>query len=120
VNLFAINLKMHSSPPNFTPLSVTVVGAGLGGLCAALALRREGHEVVIYEHRDFEGDTGANLGIVSNGTRWLEHWGVDIGSAMPNVLKKLLIHKWDTGEIVSEAATGNYKEKFGFVSNCLR
>jgi salicylate hydroxylase len=60
-----------SSTP-FKILNVAVIGAGLGGLCAALALRRAGHQVVIYERYDFAGEVGAGLGAASNGTRWLE------------------------------------------------
>ncbi|XP_051121504.1 flavin-containing monooxygenase FMO GS-OX-like 2 [Andrographis paniculata] len=32
--------------------SVAVIGAGAGGLCAALELRKEGHKVVVYERGD--------------------------------------------------------------------
>lgn len=65
------------------PLNVAVIGAGLGGLAAALALRRQGHSVVIYERYDFAGEVGASLSTASNGSRWLEKWGVNVEAAKP-------------------------------------
>jgi len=29
-------------------------------------------------------------------------------------MSKLIIHKWETGEVVAEAPLGNYEEKFGY------
>lgn len=36
---------------------IAVVGAGMGGLCAAIKAREAGHEVVLYEHADSVGGT---------------------------------------------------------------
>ena len=36
---------------------IAVVGAGMGGLCAAIKAREAGHEVTIYEHADSVGGT---------------------------------------------------------------
>lgn len=65
------------------PLNVAVIGAGLGGLAAALSLRRQGHNVTVYERYDFAGEVGASLSTASNGSRWLEKWGVNIEAAKP-------------------------------------
>lgn len=37
--------------------TVAVIGAGAAGLCAALELRREGHQVVVYEREEQIGGT---------------------------------------------------------------
>lgn len=66
-----------------SPLTVAVVGAGLGGLGAAIALRRQGHQVTVYERYDFAGEVGASLSAASNGSRFLEEWGVDVKAAKP-------------------------------------
>jgi salicylate hydroxylase len=104
---------MSSSPP-FQPLQCAIIGAGLGGLCAAIALRRQGHFFTIYERYDFAGEIGAGIGIVSNGTYFLEkQWNVDMSKAKLVVLKKLVRHDWKTGEVQGETPVGDYKAKFG-------
>ncbi|KAJ9656804.1 hypothetical protein H2198_004692 [Neophaeococcomyces mojaviensis] len=95
------------------PLDVAVIGAGLGGLCAALSLRRAGHNVTLYERYDFAGEVGASLSVASNGSRWLLNWDLDIDAVKPVVLKKLVMHEWESGNIINEYSLGDYKAKFG-------
>lgn len=66
-----------------SPLQVAIIGAGLGGLAAAVALRRQGHAVTVYERYDFAGEVGASLSAASNGSRFLEEWGIDVKAAKP-------------------------------------
>ncbi|KAB8205644.1 FAD binding domain protein [Aspergillus parasiticus SU-1] len=96
-----------------SPLNIAIIGAGLGGLSAAVALRRQGHLVTVYERYDFAGEVGASLSAASNGSRFLEQWGVDIKAAKPVILKRLIMHDWSTGEVKSEYGLGDYKSKFG-------
>ena len=97
-------------------LNVAVIGSGLGGLCAAIALRRQGHRVIVYERYDFANEVGASLSVASNGSRFLEEWKVDIPAVKPVILQKLIMHEWDTGKVKGEYSLGNYKERFGTVS----
>lgn len=99
-----------------SPLDIAIIGAGLGGLSAAVALRRQGHRITVYERYDFAGEVGASLSAASNGSRFLEQWGVDVKAAKPVVLKKLIMHDWETGAIQNEYGLGDYKAKFGTVS----
>ncbi|KAE8155786.1 hypothetical protein BDV40DRAFT_306685 [Aspergillus tamarii] len=96
-----------------SPLNIAIIGAGLGGLSAAVALRRQGHSVTVYERYDFAGEVGASLSAASNGSRFLEQWGVDVKAAKPVILKRLIMHDWSTGEVKSEYGLGDYKSKFG-------
>ncbi|KAL5098972.1 hypothetical protein RYX36_003299 [Vicia faba] len=50
-----IKFIMATATPLFTPRHVAVIGAGAGGLVAARELRREGHQVVVFERGDQVG-----------------------------------------------------------------
>jgi salicylate hydroxylase len=77
-----------------SPLQVAIIGAGLGGLAAAVSLRRQGHAVTVYERYDFAGEVGASLSAASNGSRFLEEWGVDVKAAKPVRLSNSLETKY--------------------------
>lgn len=94
-------------------LNVAVVGGGIGGLSVAIALRRSGHEVTIYEQHDFAGEVGASVSCAANGTKWLNEWGVDIPKGDPVLLKKLISRDWKTGEPVSVYDLADYEQKWG-------
>lgn len=98
-------------------LNVGVVGGGIGGMCVAIALRRAGHEVVIYERSDFAGEVGASVSCAANGTRWLHEWEIDVAKGDPVVLKQLINRDWKTGEPVSEYSLDDYEERWGYVYN---
>ena len=67
--------------PSGTALSVGIVGAGIAGLGAAIALRRAGHDVEVFEQSSFKNEVGAAITITSNGTRCLNRWGFDYEKA---------------------------------------
>ncbi|PWY91915.1 salicylate hydroxylase [Aspergillus sclerotioniger CBS 115572] len=96
-------------------LNVGIVGGGIGGMAAAISLRRAGHEVTVYERNDFVGEVGASISCAANGTRWLHEWGVDVEKGDPVVLRKLINRDWKTGEPVSVYDLGDYEERWGFL-----
>ena len=108
---------MPSKINTWRELSVGVVGGGIGGMSVAIALRRAGHRVSIYERSDFAGEVGASVSCAANGTRWLHEWGVDVEKGDPVILKKLINRDWKTGEPVSVYDLDDYEERWGYVYN---
>ncbi|OAA57734.1 Aromatic-ring hydroxylase-like protein [Cordyceps fumosorosea ARSEF 2679] len=99
-----------TAPPVY---SIGIVGSGLGGLSAAIALRRAGHAVTVYERFDFGGEVGASLSLASNGSRLLEAWRVDIPRARPVVLRELVRRDWASGDVLATYPLGDYRARFG-------
>ncbi|XPS77142.1 Salicylate 1-monooxygenase [Ascochyta lentis] len=60
------------------PLAIIVVGAGIGGLTAAIALRRCGHRVVILERVVGKTEDGYALSSTPNASKILRKLGVDL------------------------------------------
>ncbi|ETN40976.1 uncharacterized protein HMPREF1541_05256 [Cyphellophora europaea CBS 101466] len=60
---------------NIKDVKVIVVGAGFGGLTAAIELRRKGAAVVVYESTKALTEQGDTIQIPSNATKSLAKWG---------------------------------------------
>ncbi|KAK8019428.1 salicylate hydroxylase [Apiospora arundinis] len=58
------------------PLKIAVVGAGIGGLSAAIALRRQGHVVDLYEQSSLASEAGAAVHLAPNSNGLLRRWGI--------------------------------------------
>ena len=78
---------------------IVVAGAGIGGLCAALALIRRGFEVVICEQAAELREVGAGVQLSPNGTRVLAALGVlDDLRAVAVEAEAKEIRLWNSGE----------------------
>ncbi len=55
---------------------VVVAGGGIGGLSAAIALRRAGVDATVYERAPELREVGAGISLWPNATRILREWGV--------------------------------------------
>src|SRR5215510_3085261 len=81
------------------PRKIAIIGGGIGGLAAALALLRRGIDVDVYEQsKDFR-EVGAGIEISPNGTRVLDALGLKkaFEHVRVELLKRELRH-WKTGE----------------------
>ncbi|KAJ7135197.1 FAD/NAD(P)-binding domain-containing protein [Mycena crocata] len=67
------------SPDVTAPLTIFIVGAGLGGLAAAVSLRHQGHAVMveIFESSRMNKELGAAITAQANAIRVLEFFGYD-------------------------------------------
>jgi len=78
---------------------ILIVGAGIGGLTAALALLQRGHDVEVYEQAEQLGELGAGVQISANGSRVLFALGLE--AALRAVWCEPAgkeIRLWNTGE----------------------
>lgn len=94
-------------------LQVGIVGAGIAGLSAAIALSRAGHVVELFEKSKFRNETGAAIIIGPNGTRILSRWGLDFVAAGALDYSQMRRIKADTAELDSEEFFTDIKEKYG-------
>ena len=60
-------------------LRAVVVGGGIGGTAAAVALARAGIDVRVYEQAQRLTEVGAGVSLAPNGLRMLDHFGVGEG-----------------------------------------
>ncbi|KAF2167288.1 hypothetical protein M409DRAFT_22715 [Zasmidium cellare ATCC 36951] len=57
-------------------LNVAVIGAGIAGLSAGIAVRRAGHHVTIFERSTFKNEVGAAITMPPQSSRILRKWGL--------------------------------------------
>ena len=83
--------------------SIGVVGGGLAGMAASVALTRAGFDVQVFERAHAWGEVGAGINISPNATRALEGMGLtEALAAVGNVMSGQLMRSLSTGEVVNE------------------
>jgi 2-polyprenyl-6-methoxyphenol hydroxylase-like FAD-dependent oxidoreductase len=79
---------------------IIVVGGGIGGLCAAIALRRAGNEVVVLERAPRIDPAGAGITLFANAMRALDRLGVwEAVAAQGAAARRSAIFTWDGREL---------------------
>src|SRR3954466_10012159 len=94
---------------------VAVVGAGLGGLNAAIALRQRGFDVTVYEQSDVLGEIGAGIQLSPNASRVLIALGLDKDfEAIAFEPDRHVVRNWKTGAITSATQMrGVFRAQYG-------
>ncbi|KAK5085141.1 hypothetical protein LTR05_004420 [Lithohypha guttulata] len=80
----AVNgVRFHQAVP--PSLKVIIVGAGIGGLSAAISLRQQGHDVVIFESSRFAAEIGAAIHIPPNAHGLFKRMGIILSESGANL-----------------------------------
>ncbi|OAB38700.1 hypothetical protein PMSD_06710 [Paenibacillus macquariensis subsp. defensor] len=94
-------------------MKVIVIGAGIGGLCAALALRKIGIHTTIFEKKAEVSIGGAALGIGANAVSALQLLGVGEEVLHAGKLLHSLQIVTDNGKQLSHTETSTISKKYG-------
>lgn len=100
-------------------MKVIIVGAGYGGLSAAIACRKQGYDVLVFEQAPqfmrvlpklrnvLNLKLGDSIGFGPNASRLLCRWGLgDDMAAISCKAKEMVLKHWDTGEVILSQPTG--------------
>ena len=108
-------MKQNGLSQQGSKLHVAIVGAGIGGLAAALAMLRAGLEVDIFEQAHTLEALGAGIHIGPNGARILLRFG--LGAQIDAVAIQTIAEetrRWDDNHLLARFTTGQQNiAKFG-------
>lgn len=95
---------------------IIIAGAGIGGLCCALALIRRGFQVTVLEQSPRLGEVGAGFQVSANGSRCLADLG--LGEELQSIATEAAgkqVRLWSTGQTWKLFDLGAESvQKFGF------
>ncbi|MEM9880690.1 MAG: FAD-dependent oxidoreductase [Pseudomonadota bacterium] len=88
-------------------MKAVIVGAGIGGLTCALALRQRGHDVTVLEQAPQLGEIGAGITITPNADRVFADLGLSDRMVAQSVIpERQLTQHWQSGDIIRDVERG--------------
>ncbi len=117
-------MKTSTNQPETNPIEklskpivekIAIVGAGPGGLATAIALRKQGFDVQVYEKAQEFRPAGTGLGLLPNGLNCLEAIQPGLVEALKSSgcqVRKGVLKNTD-GETLRANPTNRYLEKYG-------
>lgn len=89
------------------PHALVIIGAGIGGLTAALALHQVGYDVQVYEQARVLREVGAGLALGSNAVRVLHRLGLaEALRALGVASHSLDLRTWHDGVVFARLPLG--------------
>lgn len=96
-------------------MKIVIVGAGIGGMTAALAIARLGHDVLILERAPSVSPLGAGLQISANARRVLVELG--LGEEIASIAtesSRIVVRRWQDDSVIGESQlVGVHEIQFG-------
>ena len=89
------------SGPDSRPLHIIIIGAGIGGLTAAIGLRRQGHRVTLLERSKFSQELGAAVHLAPNSNGVLRRYGIRAKEFGANLNQKFNEYNADGSHVKS-------------------
>jgi salicylate hydroxylase len=93
-------------------IPIGILGGGIGGLAAAIALHRIGREAVVFEQASRFARVGADINLTPNAVRALD--GLGLGAALRETAARprfRISRLWDTGEETSRLPMAEEAER---------
>ncbi|MGX6999010.1 FAD-dependent monooxygenase [Caballeronia sp. KNU42] len=96
-------------------LKIAIIGAGIGGLTLALALREHGIDAQLYEQTDELREVGAAVALSANATRFYERMGLRAPfDAVCAEIPALIYRDGRSGEVIGQhRGEPSYRQQFG-------
>lgn len=95
---------------------VGIIGAGIGGLSAAIALGRAGWQCEVFERSSFRNEIGAAITVTPNATRCLARWGFDFEKARPTENRQFRLMSAHDLNVFFKEEYPDLEQQFGYKS----
>lgn len=106
-----ISNSIRSSSPLLLTMKILIIGAGLGGLSAALRFAGLGHQVLVYEQRASLSPRGGALSTRPAASKILHAWGLAADlERIANKANGIVIRNLKTGDVVAKSASSQDTE----------
>lgn len=93
---------------------VGIIGAGIGGLSAATALRRAGWQCEVFERSSFKNEIGAAITVTPNATRCLDRWGFNFEKARPTENRQFRLMSAGDLKVIFKQDYPDLEQQFGY------